>query len=167
MSAVTDLIDLYARGPATLEYAVYGLSDEQLRARPGPGSWSVAELAAHLADADAVGADRIKRTLAEPGSSLLAFDESAWNERLRMRDASIADALALFRANRVWIAGILRRCDEADFKLRGTHSERGPVTLADQVAGMVGHLDHHLKYLYAKRSNLRTAIQPRYSRPIV
>jgi hypothetical protein len=167
MSATSVLIDRYAIGPATLEYAVHGLTDEHLRARPGPGGWSVGGLVAHLADADAVIADRIKRTLAEPEPPLLAFDETAWNDRLRMRDSSLDDALRLFRANRKWIEGILRRCDDSDFKRRGVHSERGRVALADQVVGSVTHLDHHLKYLYAKRANLRTAIQPRYSYPIV
>lgn len=167
MSATTELIDRYAIGPATLEYAVHGLTDEQIRARPGPGAWSVIELVAHLADADAVIADRVKRTLAEPEPTLLAFDESVWNDRLKTRDSSMEDALALFRANRKWIEGILRRRDEPDFKRRGVHTERGRVALADLVVGSITHLDHHLKFLYAKRSNLRTAIQPRYSYPIV
>ncbi|WP_337175312.1 DinB family protein [Paludisphaera sp.] len=167
MSATKELIDRYAIGPATLEYAVHGLTDEQLRAHPGPGAWSIIELVAHLADADCVIADRIKRTLAEPEPALLGFDETAWNDRLRMRDASLENALALFRANRTWTEGVLRRADDADFKRRGVHSERGPVALADLVVGSVTHLDHHLKFLYAKRANLRTAIQPRYSYPIV
>ncbi|OJW22673.1 MAG: hypothetical protein BGO49_01450 [Planctomycetales bacterium 71-10] len=167
MSAITALIDRYAIGPATLEYAVYGLTDEEARARPGPGLWSIAELVAHLADSDAVGGDRIKRILAEPEPTLLAYDETAWNDRLKMQESSLEDALALFRANRRWIEQVLRRCDEADFKRRGTHTEKGSVTLADQVVTYVTHLDYHLKFLYAKRANLRTAIQPRYSYPIV
>lgn len=167
MSAISALIDRYAIGPATLEYAVYGLTDEQARAKPGPGLWSIAELVAHLADSDAVGGNRIKRIVAEPEPTLLAYDETAWNDRLRMQESSMEDALALFRANRRWIEQVLRRCDEADFMRRGTHTEKGSVTLADQVVTYVTHLDYHLKYLYAKRANLRTAIQPRYSYPIV
>ncbi len=167
MSAISALIDRYAIGPATLEYAVYGLTDEQAHARPGPGLWSIVELVAHLADSDAVGGDRIKRIIAEPEPTLLAYDETAWNERLKMQESSMEDALALFRANRRWVEQVLRRCDEADFKRRGTHTEKGSVTLADQVVTYVTHLDYHLKFLYAKRANLRTAIQPRYSYPIV
>jgi hypothetical protein len=30
----------------------------------------------------------------------------------------------------------------------------------------VNHLDHHLRFLYAKRANLGVAIQPRYTYPI-
>lgn len=167
MSAISTLIGRYAIGPATLEYAVHGLSDEQLRAKPGPGLWSIAELVAHMADSDAVGGDRIKRIIAEPEPTLLAYDETAWNDRLKMQDASLEDALVLFRANRRWIEQVLRRCDDSDFKRRGTHTEKGSVTLADQVVTYVTHLDYHLKFLYAKRANLRMAIQPRYSYPIV
>ncbi len=167
MSAISELVDRYAIGPATLEYAVYGLTDEQIRARPGPGLWSIAELVAHLADSDAVASDRIKRVIAEPEPTLLAYDENAWNNRLKMQESSLEDAVALFRANRRWTEQALRRCDEADFKRRGTHTEKGSVTLADLVVTYVTHLDYHLKFLYAKRANLRTAIQPRYSYPIV
>ncbi|AMV38664.1 DinB family protein [Planctomyces sp. SH-PL62] len=167
MTAVATLIDRYALGPAILEYAVYGLSDEHLRARPGPGAWSIAELVAHLADSDVVASDRMKRVLAEPEPVLLAYDENAWNDRLRMQEAPVDLAVALFAANRRWTARILRDAAEADFARAGVHSEKGRTTLAELVVSYVGHIDHHLKYLYAKRANLGVAIQPRYTYPIV
>mgnify|MGYP001036974440 CR=1 FL=1 len=167
MSKASALIDRYALGPALLEYAVYGLTDEQVHARPGPGAWSIAELVAHLADSDAVGSDRMKRVIAEPNPSLLAFDQDAWNDRLQMRDAPIDLAVALFGANRRWTERILRTCADEDFARAGVHSEAGRKTLADLLATYVGHLDHHLKFLYAKRANLAVAIQPRYTSPIV
>jgi hypothetical protein len=43
------------------------------------------------------------------------------------------------------------------------HSETGPVTLAALLAKYVGHLDHHLRFLYGKRSNLGIAVPPRYT----
>ena len=167
MSAASDLIDRYALAPAILEYAVHGLTDEQVRARPGPGAWSIAELVAHLADSAVVGGDRMKRIIAEPEPTLLAYDENAWNDRLHMNEASIGEALALFGANRRWLARILRACSDADFSRWGTHTEKGKVTLAEQLVTYVSHVDHHLKFLYAKRANLGVAIQPRYTYPIV
>ncbi|MDG3003764.1 DinB family protein [Paludisphaera mucosa] len=167
MSAATDLIDRYALGPSTLEYAVYGLSEEHLRARPGPGLWSLAELVSHLADSDAVASDRMKRVIAEPEPTLLAYDENAWNDRLRMQEAPLDQAVALFAANRRWTERILRNCTDADFARAGNHTEKGRVTLAELVAMYVGHLDYHLKFLYGKRANLGVAIQPRYTYPIV
>ena len=51
---------------------------------------------------------------------------------------------------------------EADFARAGRHSERGPQTLAEIVALATNHVDHHLRFLYAKRANLGVAIPPRY-----
>ena len=167
MSKAAELINRYALGPAILEYAVHGLTDEQARAKPGPGAWSIAEMVAHLADSDVVASDRMKRVIAEPNPSLLAYDENAWNDRLHMQDAPLNLSVALFAANRRWTERILRVCSDEDFARSGIHSETGRKTLADLVATYVGHLDHHLKFLYAKRANLAVAIQPRYTSPIV
>jgi len=79
---IGDLIDRYEKGPELLAYALQGLTDEQAHLRPGPGAWSLAELAAHMADSDLVGADRIKRVIAEESPTLLAYDQDAWIARL-------------------------------------------------------------------------------------
>ncbi len=166
MSALSSVIDRYAIGSSVLAYALDGLSDEQARARPGPGTWSIAELAAHLADSDLVIADRIKRVIAEDNPLLTAFDENAWIDRLFPNEAPLADSLAIFEANRRWTGRILRRSVEADFARAGRHDQNGRVTLAELLVGCVNHLDHHLRFLYGKRANLGTAVQPRYSYPI-
>lgn len=167
MSATSAVIDRYALGPSILAYALHDLSEEQAKARPGPGSWSIAELTAHLADADLVISDRIKRVIAEDEPALLAFDESAWTSRLFANDAPLAESLAIFQVNRRWTERILRRCSQADFARSGRHDQAGRITLAELLVGSVNHLDHHLRYLYGKRANLGTAVQPRYSYPIV
>jgi len=147
-----------------LVYAVSGLTPEQTRGRPGPGAWSIAELVAHLSDADLVGSDRMKRVIAEETPVLQAFDENAWISRLRSDELPVAESADLFAANRRAMSRILRNCQEADFARAGTHTERGRMTLAELVSSFVGHLDHHLKFLYAKRANLGLSVYPRYSR---
>jgi uncharacterized damage-inducible protein DinB len=163
MSARETLIDRFAAGGALLVYATDGLTPEKEQARPGPGAWSIAELVAHLADSDLVGTDRMKRVIAEDEPSLIAYDETAWIQRLRSQEMPVEEAVNLFAANRHWMTRVLRFCTEADFGRAGQHSERGRQTLAELVAGYVTHLDHHLRYLYGKRANLGVAIQPRYS----
>ena len=162
--ALSALIDRYAAGGPLLAYAVSGLSREHELARPGPGAWSIAEVAIHLLDSDRVGADRMKRVIAEPEPTLLAYDENAWLERLGYQDLPVAEAVSLFTGNRLWMARLLRRVRPQDFARWGTHTERGRETLADLLVGYAEHLDHHLKFLYAKRANLGVAVYPRYSR---
>jgi hypothetical protein len=166
MSALSTLIDRYAAGGPVLAYAAGGLSPEQEKARPGPGAWSIAEIVAHLVDSDLVAADRMKRLVAEPEPTLLAFDQDAWVVRLRSQDMQVEEGVNLFVANRHWMTRLLRNCDEADFARAGEHSERGRMTLAEVLTTYVNHLDHHLRFLYAKRANLGMALQPRYTYPV-
>jgi uncharacterized damage-inducible protein DinB len=157
------LIDRYAEGGPLLAYAASGLSPEHEAARPGPGDWSVAELVAHLLDSDLVLADRMKRVIAEENPTLLAFDENAWLARLGSHEMPVEEAINLFAANRQWMTRVLRRCGDEDFARAGLHTETGRMTLAEVVSRAVAHLDHHLRFLYAKRANLGVAVPPRYT----
>ena len=60
------------------------------------------------------------------------------------------------------MARILRTCSDADFARTGVHSERGKMTVAELLAYVTNHLDHHLRFLYAKRAELGVALPPRY-----
>lgn len=160
---IQTLIGRFEAGGGLLKYAVGGLTVEQARAHPGPGSWSIAEVAAHLLDSDLVAGDRMKRLIAEENPTLLAFDENAWVVKLRSDEMPVDESAILFDANRRWITRILRNCSEQDFARPGNHSERGRVTLTEILTMFVNHLDHHLKFVYAKRANLGISIQPRYT----
>ena len=158
-----DLIDRFALGADLLNYATQGLSDDQLKARPGPGAWSIAELCNHLLDSDLVAADRMKRVIAEHEPVLLNYEENDWIARLNSQELPTAEAVALFVANRKWMTRILRNCQESDWTRWGTHSVAGKQTLTDLVVKYVHHVDSHLRFLYGKRGNLNTFLPPKYS----
>jgi uncharacterized damage-inducible protein DinB len=157
------VITRYAAGSAVLAYATSGLAPEHEKARPGPDDWSIAQLVAHLLDADLVHADRMKRVIAEEDPVLQGFDQTAWVERLDSQAMSVEEAVNLFAANRHWMTQVLRRRAESDFARTGRHTERGRQTLAEIVATITNHVDHHLRFLYAKRANLGVALPPRYT----
>lgn len=157
------ILNRYADGGLIVMQAVANLTDEQAHARPGPGSWSLAELFAHLADSDLVFADRIKRIIAEENPTLLAFPENDWLDRLGSARMPVLDAAALIAANRAWMIRILRGLDDAAFARTGTHSVLGRLTLAEVVVRAIHHVDHHLRFAYEKRARLGTAIYPRYA----
>ena len=157
------ILDRYADGGLILGQAASNLSPEHAAARPGPGAWSPAELVAHLVDSDLVFADRIKRLIAEDNPTLLAYPENDWLDRLGSARMPVEEGTALFAANRAWVARILRGLDDSAFARTGTHTELGRQTLAEVVVKAVHHLDHHLKFLYAKRAKLGSAIYPRYA----
>ncbi len=155
------VIARYAAGGPILSYAVSGLTAVQESARPGPGDWSLGQVVAHILDADLVFSDRVKRVLAEENPTLQPFAEDAWIDRLPAGPTS--EAAELFVANRRHILRLLERATAADFARAGLHPEAGRLTLAALVAKAVGHLDHHLRFLYGKRANLGVAIAPHYA----
>src|SRR5262245_22273691 len=149
-----ELIEQYVAGGTQLRRAVAGLTQEELRARPGPGAWSVLEVVVHLADSDAISIDRMKRILTEDNPPLLYADETAYVERLHTHEQDLEDALLLFEVGRRQWARVLRQLPNDAFHRAGTHNRRGKMTLGELVAGYVRHVDDHLKFVLGKRFNL-------------
>src|SRR5262249_55945247 len=129
-----ELIEQYAAGGEKLRRAVAGLTPGELRARPGPGAWSVLEVVVHLTDSDAISIDRMKRILTEENPPLLYANETAYVERLHTHEQELEDALVLFEVGRRQWARVLRRLPDEAFLREGTHNRRGKMTLGDQVA---------------------------------
>ena len=157
------VLNRYTDGGLIVVQAAANLTPEQAAARPGPGAWSLAELFAHLADCDLVLADRMKRVIAEEDPTLPAFSENDWIDRLGSAGMPVSDAAALFAANRLWVGRLLRGLDESAFRRAGLHTEMGRVTLAQIMVRSIHHLDHRLRFLYAKRARLGVSIYPRYA----
>jgi uncharacterized damage-inducible protein DinB len=151
------LIDQYEAGADVLARALEGLTKDDLLACPVPGTWSIQEIAIHLMDSDLIGADRMKRTIAEDRPSLLGYDENAFVKNLRydLQDANAA--AAIFAANRRLFAGVLRTIPTEAFSRIGVHNENGPETLETQLKKYIKHLEHHMTFLWKKRSMLGKA----------
>ena len=149
------LIEQYEAGGEKLALAIRGLTREDLLFVPpadaAVGKWSIQQVAVHLADAELVMADRMKRVIAEDNPQLLAFDENKWTQRLHYDAQSAEDAVQLVHLARRQLALVLRKLAPADFERSGTHSERGRQTLAELLNMAVDHLEHHLKFVRAKR----------------
>jgi hypothetical protein len=52
------------------------------------------------------------------------------------------------------LSAILRALPEAAFDRTGQHSERGRVSLRELARYMVEHLEHHVKFIHAKRAKM-------------
>lgn len=148
------LVDRYEAGADTLRRAAAGLTDADFAAVPVPGKWSLRQLVVHLADSDLVMADRMKRVIAEDHPSLLAFDENKWTAELKYDAQSAADAVELLALNRKQMARVLRQLPDSALDRWGTHSVTGRKSLRELIDGAVRHLDHHLTFLYEKRTKL-------------
>jgi len=148
------LIDDYAAGPQLLREAVKGMSRDQLVARPLAGKWSTLEVVCHIADFEIVGADRIKRVIAEDKPTLPDGDEKLFAARLVYHDRDLEEELQTICSIRAQVARILRTLRDDDFVRIGNHTAAGPLTLQQLVERAANHVPHHVKFIAQKRQAL-------------
>ena len=149
------LIERYATGGDLLVAAIQGLSREDFFATPVAGTWSIQQIVIHLMDSDLIGADRMKRVIAEENPTIIGYDETLFSKKLFYEKLDPFLAAEIFKKNREMTAVILRSLPEQAFSRGGTHNQRGRVTLGEFVATYVQHLDHHLSFLRHKRELLK------------
>lgn len=161
MPASTEEIDRalgeYARVVPLLRKSIDGLSTDQMTARPGPGDWSIHEVVVHVLDSDIVSWDRMKRIAAMERPTLIPYDETAFAKSLFYHDQSLDDALALFEIGRRQVERILRRLPLETFDRTGLHTDDGELSLLDFVRRYVDHVEHHVRFIDAKRERLGVA----------
>src|SRR5918993_2618149 len=152
------IIEQFERGGEKLRRAIAGLSREDLLAFPVPGTWSIQQIAIHLADSELVGVDRMKRVIAEENPLLIGYDETKFSQRLFYEEQSAEAAVTLVDVSRREFAKVLRKLPADAFSRTGIHNEVGKLTLAELVQKYVKHLDHHLKFIHEKRAKLGKAL---------
>jgi len=148
------LITDYAAGPELLRDAVKGLTHDQLLARPVAGKWSTLEVVAHIADFEIVGADRIKRTIAENQPTLPDGDENLFAKALAYHSRDLAEELQVIGSIRAQVTRILRTLPDEAFSRIGIHSAAGPMTLTQYIQRGINHITHHIKFITEKRQAL-------------
>ena len=155
---IQQLIHAYADGPRRLEGAVAGLSEEELNFKPGPEHWSILENVVHLADTDLVAATRLRYVLAQPGATLVSFDQNAWATTLQYSSQSAPDALALFRAVRGSTAELLRRAPVEAWGYAGVNTQSGLQTVEWIVEHFAEHVQGHVKTIAKRRQQHAEAV---------
>ena len=155
--ARAELLLAYARGPALLKEAVDACPAEALDFKPGPGRWSVRDIAWHMAESELHAYCRARFIVAEPGVTILPFDQDRWADTLEPGNHPLEEALDLFRLLRELLARQLRRLPEAVWGQSILHPQRGDLTLERWLGIYADHLHVHLaqiqKVLTAWRSS--------------
>jgi hypothetical protein len=156
MDEISTLIDEYAGGAWLLRDAMRRAGGVDLDARPIEGKWSIREVVCHLADAEILYADRMKRVLAEENPTFFEADPNLFGAALNSRQRSIDTELAVVEAVRAHMVPILRACDAARFHRTGVHSRVGQMTLRTLLERITGHVPHHVAYIDEKVRRLST-----------
>ncbi|MGA9801321.1 MAG: DinB family protein [Terriglobales bacterium] len=121
------------------------LSKKQLAQRPAPGKWSVAEILAHLADAELVVGYRLRLILSSNGTAIQAFDQDAWAETFNYSRRDPKLSLEIFRTLRENNLRLLTSVRRELWKNYGEHQERGRESVDHILRMMAGHDLNHLQ----------------------
>ena len=131
----------------TLKY--FDLGDADLDRVYESDKWSIRFILHHLADAEAVLSDRIRRTISEPRSVLWAFDQDKWAKGLDYSQMPLDLSRRIFAATRAATIHLAGQHYERSGPLEFIHSETGLRTLKDEFDKVADHNEHHLDQIEA------------------
>ena len=138
-----DPLKLQAAAPKTLARLLKGVSASKARKQPAPGKWSIAEIAAHLADTELVGGYRIRTILGAPGAPIQGFDQDAWAATMQYNKRDLRKSLAQYTALREANLTLLKTLSPEQWTQHGVHSERGNESVEMIVRMFAGHDLNH------------------------
>jgi hypothetical protein len=136
------LASLASTRDETLHY--FDLSQNDLSLTYGPGKWNIRNILVHLADAEAVLQERIKRVIAEPGQVIWAFDQDKWCEALTYEEYPLALSRGLYTANRQSIIYLAEKYYERLGETEFIHNQAGKKTLKQEFEKVASHNEGHL-----------------------
>lgn len=137
--------------PQRLHAAVQGLDDGQLDTRYRADSWTLRQVAHHLADASMNGLIRTKLALTETMPTVKPFDEGGWADLADSAQLDVAPSLAIVDGIYARWTALLLSLREEDFARAFNHPVNGPTTLDHATAFFVWHAKHHISQIVALR----------------
>jgi hypothetical protein len=142
-------IESYGSAHAQLVKALEQLPKEMWQFKPSPDGWSVHEIVVHVADSEVNSYIRCRRLIAEPGKSVMAYDESAWARSLGYHEQSVEDALELFKWLRLKSYRLIKTLPDSVWSHTIYHPENGTMTMDDWLEVYERHIPEHVQQMQA------------------
>ena len=139
-----DAIKVQRATASKLKKLTSGLPPSQLKWRPEPTKWSIAEIIAHLADAEIVASWRMRSIVGENGITIQPFDQDQWASAFKYRSRDAKRSLELFRVLRENNLGMLKEIAPEVWENYGMHLERGKESIAHLTRLFAGHDTNHI-----------------------
>jgi len=144
-SAGKDALKIQKSSPAKLAALTRRLKKSQLTRRPAPSKWSIAEILAHLADAELVVGFRVRLILGANGTPIQAFDQDVWATTFNYGRRDPKTSLETFRLLRENNLRMLKSVPRSLWENYGMHAERGKESVDHIVRLMAGHDLNHIQ----------------------
>ena len=142
-------IDAYGSAHDQLVEALNRFPRSMWQYKPGPDRWSIHQIIFHIADSEANSYIRCRCFLAEPGKTIMAYDENRWAESLHYHDQSTEEALELFRLLRQMSFRLIQNLPEPAWSSSIDHPEAGNMTLDDWLNIYANHIPEHIQQMQA------------------
>ena len=141
-------IEEYGRGFDLFAAALAEVPHEAWDFKPAPSEWSVHETVVHMADSECMGALRVRKLIAEPGSTLMPYEESQWADALDYQDQDVDDALQMFKLARQRTYRLLKTLPDQVFMHSVVHPEWSePYTFEKWLDIYAGHSPEHIEQM--------------------
>ena len=139
-----DAIKMQKASAARMKKAIQGLTPKQLKWKPEAGKWSIAEIVAHLADAEIVASWRMRSVIGQDGIPIQAFDQDVWAKVFDYGKRDPKLSLEVFRVLRENNLAMLKALPKEAWDNHGMHQERGKETVAHLAKMFAGHDTNHV-----------------------
>ncbi len=141
-------VEEYGRGYDLFTAALADVPLEAWEFKPAPNEWSVHEILVHMADSESMGALRVRKLIAEPGSTLMPYEEAKWADALNYQNQSVDDALQIFKLTRQAAYRLLKTLPDQVFTYSVTHPDYPePYTLEKWLNIYTRHIPDHIEQL--------------------
>jgi hypothetical protein len=145
--ATSAQIERFVQAPLQIIAALEGLEEAHIQQIPAAGEWSIQQIVVHLADSETLGYWRLRKTLAEEGSTLPVYDEATWAQKLSYQTQERELALALFTSLRASTAALLRSLPAAAWEITSNHPEHDTITVYALFNIYLEHGEIHLQQI--------------------
>ena len=152
-----DAIKVQRATAPKLKKAIQGLTPTQLKWRPEPAKWSIAEIIAHLADAEVVASWRMRSVIGENGITIQPFDQDAWAAVFEYQKRDTKLSLETFRVLRENNLAMLKEIPKGTWDNYGMHLERGKESIAHLTRMFAGHDTNHVLQVERIAKQIKTA----------
>jgi hypothetical protein len=152
-----DAIQVQRATAAKLKKLIHGLTPKELKWKAEAGKWSIAEIVAHLADAEIVASWRMRSVLGANGTAIQPFDQDAWASVFQYGKRDAKQSLEVFRVLRENNIAMLKALPRESWDNYGMHAERGKETIAHLARMFAGHDTNHVLQVEGIAAQLKSA----------
>jgi hypothetical protein len=143
-SAISSKLEQYGRGFDELSNVLNDIPKEARNWKAAPDKWSIHEIIIHIVDSEVHGFIRCRFAIAQPGITILPYDQEKWTAALNYDMQDTGENIQLFKFLHSTTFRLLKSIGEESWTHTFMHPERGKMTLEDWLDSYNDHLSRHI-----------------------